>query len=61
MPRIAVLIDPIEVVEPRDVLRETEAGARRLGLQLQVIEIARRGRTSTTAFAARARDARRRR
>lgn len=37
--RIAVLIDPIEVVDARDVLRETEAGARRLGVKLQVIEI----------------------
>jgi putative ABC transport system substrate-binding protein len=37
--RIAVLIDPIEVVDRVDVLRETEAGARRLGLLMQVIEI----------------------
>jgi putative ABC transport system substrate-binding protein len=37
--RIAVLIDPIEVVDAVDVVRETEAAARRLGLHLQVIEI----------------------
>jgi hypothetical protein len=36
---IAVLIDPVEVVDAPDVLRETEAGARRLGLQMQVLEI----------------------
>ncbi len=37
--RIAVLVDPIEVVDPADVLRETEAGARRLGLEMQVVRI----------------------
>jgi putative tryptophan/tyrosine transport system substrate-binding protein len=37
--RVAVLIDPIEVVDAVDVLRETEAGAKRLGLQLQVIKV----------------------
>jgi putative ABC transport system substrate-binding protein len=37
--RVVVLIDPIEVVDAVDVLRETEAGARRLGLQLQVIKV----------------------
>ena len=37
--RIAVLIDPVEVVDAADVVRETEAAARRLGLQMQVIEI----------------------
>ena len=42
--RVAVLIDPIEVVDSRDVMREAEAGARGLGLQLQVLEVARRGR-----------------
>jgi putative ABC transport system substrate-binding protein len=51
--RIAVLIDPIEVVDAADVLRETEAGARRLGLQMQVIEI--HGRNDLDAAFARAR------
>jgi len=37
--RIAVIIDPIEVVDAIDVLRETEAGARRLGLTMQVLRI----------------------
>jgi putative ABC transport system substrate-binding protein len=37
--RVAVLIDMVQVVDARDVIRETEAGARRLGLQLQVLEI----------------------
>ena len=36
---IAVIIDPVEVVDAPDVLRETEAGARRLGLQMQVLQI----------------------
>jgi putative ABC transport system substrate-binding protein len=36
---IAVIIDPIEVVDASDVLRETEAGARRLGLEMQVLQI----------------------
>jgi len=51
--RIAVLIDPIEIVDAIDVLRETEAGARRLGLQMQVIEI--HGRKDLAAAFARAR------
>lgn len=37
--RVAMLIDPAEVVDAREVVQETEAGARRLGLQLQVIEV----------------------
>lgn len=37
--RVAIIIDPIEVVDAVDVLRETEAGAQRLGLQMQVLEI----------------------
>ena len=37
--RVAVLIDPIDVVDAPDVLRETEAAAARLGLQLEVIEV----------------------
>ena len=37
--RIAVVVDPIELVDAADVVRETEAAARRLGLQMQVIEI----------------------
>ena len=37
--RVAIVIDPIEVVDAVDVLRETEAGAQRLGLQMQVLEI----------------------
>ena len=36
---VAVIIDPVEVVDAPDVLRETEAGARRLGLTLKVLEI----------------------
>jgi putative ABC transport system substrate-binding protein len=36
---IAVIIDPIEIVDAADVLRETEAGARRLGLKMQVLQI----------------------
>jgi putative ABC transport system substrate-binding protein len=37
--RVAVLIDPIDVVDAPDVLRETEAAAGRLGLQLEVLEV----------------------
>jgi putative ABC transport system substrate-binding protein len=37
--RVAVLVDPIELVDAADVLRETAAGARHLGLQVQVLEI----------------------
>ena len=37
--RIAVLIDPLEVVDAPEVLQETEAGARRLGLQVQVLTV----------------------
>jgi len=37
--RVAVIIDPLEVVDAPDVLRETEAGARRLGLAIQVLQI----------------------
>ena len=37
--RVALVIDPIEVVDHQDVLRETEAGARRLGLELKVLEV----------------------
>jgi putative tryptophan/tyrosine transport system substrate-binding protein len=37
--RVAVLIDPIDVVDAADVLRETEAAARRLGLQMEVLEV----------------------
>jgi putative ABC transport system substrate-binding protein len=37
--RVALLIDPIEVVDHEEVLRETEAGARRLGLELSVLEV----------------------
>jgi len=51
--RIAVLIDPIEVVDAADVLRETDAAAHRLGLQMQVIEI--RGKNDLAAAFARAR------
>ena len=36
---LVVLLDPVEVVDAPDVLRETEAGARRLGLEMQVIQI----------------------
>jgi putative ABC transport system substrate-binding protein len=36
---IAVVIDPVEVVDATDVLRETEAGAHRLGLKMQVLRI----------------------
>ena len=51
--RIAVVIDPIEVVDAADVLRETAAGAQRLGLQVQVVEI--HGRKDLEAAFARAR------
>jgi len=37
--RIAVLIDPLEVVDAPEVLQETEAGARRLGLQVRVLTV----------------------
>ena len=37
--RVAVLVDPIEVVDVADVLRDTDAGARRLGLQVQVVRV----------------------
>ena len=36
--RVVVLIDPIEVVDAVDVIRETKEGAGRLGIQLQVVE-----------------------
>jgi len=53
--RIAVLIDPIEVVDAVDVVRETEAGARRLGLHMQVIEV-HSGKDLDAAFARARRD-----
>jgi putative ABC transport system substrate-binding protein len=37
--RIAVLIDPIEIVDAADVIRETEAGARRLGLEVHIVRV----------------------
>jgi putative ABC transport system substrate-binding protein len=37
--RVAVLIDPLDVVDSRDVIAEAKAGAQRLGLQLQVLEV----------------------
>ncbi len=37
--RVALLIDPIEVVDSGDVLREIEAGARRLGVEFQVLRV----------------------
>lgn len=37
--RVAMLIDPTEVVDAGEVVQETEAGAQRLGMQLQVIEV----------------------
>ncbi|HEY2187078.1 MAG TPA: ABC transporter substrate binding protein, partial [Caldimonas sp.] len=37
--RVTVLVDPIELVDVADVLRETEAGARRLGLQAQIVRV----------------------
>ena len=51
--RVAVLVDPIEVVDAADVLRETEAGAHRLGMQVQLLEI--HGRKDFEAAFARAR------
>jgi putative ABC transport system substrate-binding protein len=50
---IAVLIDPAEIVDAPDVLRETEAGARRLGLKMQVLQI--HGRKDLEGAFARAR------
>jgi putative tryptophan/tyrosine transport system substrate-binding protein len=37
--RVAVLINPIDIVDVNDVLRETEAAARRLGVALSVLEV----------------------
>ncbi|MDM0050595.1 ABC transporter substrate-binding protein [Variovorax sp. J22R115] len=37
--RVAVLIDPTEVVDAKEVVQEMDDGARRLGLQLQVLEV----------------------
>ena len=37
--RVAVLIDPADVVDAPEVITEVEAGARRLGLQLQILEV----------------------
>jgi putative ABC transport system substrate-binding protein len=51
--RVAVLIDPVEVVDAPDVLRETEAGARRLGLAMQVLQV--HGRNDLQAAIAQAR------
>ena len=36
--RVVVLIDPVEVVDAADVIGETKDGARRLGIELQVVE-----------------------
>jgi putative ABC transport system substrate-binding protein len=36
--RVAMLFDPTEVVDADEVVQETEAGARQLGLQLQVLQ-----------------------
>jgi putative ABC transport system substrate-binding protein len=38
--RVAVLIDPIELVDVADVIRETKAGGERLGLQVQIVHVA---------------------
>jgi putative ABC transport system substrate-binding protein len=51
--RVAIVIDPIEVVDAVDVLRETDAGAQRLGVQMQVLEI--HGRKDLEAAFAKAR------
>nr|HET7858574.1 ABC transporter substrate-binding protein [Caldimonas sp.] len=37
--RVVVMVDPVEVVDLADVIRETRDGAGRLGMQLQVIEV----------------------
>jgi putative tryptophan/tyrosine transport system substrate-binding protein len=37
--RVALMIDPVEVVDFAEVLRETEAGARALGVQVQVLKV----------------------
>ncbi len=37
--RVAVLIDPIDVVDSREVIAEMQAAARRLGLQLQILDV----------------------
>ena len=37
--RIALIIDPIEVVDSVEVLREIEVGSQRLGLQLQTFKV----------------------
>jgi putative ABC transport system substrate-binding protein len=37
--RVAVLIDPVEIVDAKDVIHETEAGAQRLGLQAHIIRV----------------------
>ena len=51
--RVGVVFDPIEVVDSAEVLRETEAGARRLGLRMQALEI--HGRKDLAAAFAKAR------
>lgn len=38
--RVAVLIDPVELVDAKEVEGEVEAAARRLGLQIQLLEVA---------------------
>jgi putative ABC transport system substrate-binding protein len=37
--RVALLIDPIDVVDAKEVIAEAETGARRLGIQLQLLEV----------------------
>lgn len=37
--RVAVLIDPVEIVDADAVIRETEAGAQRLGLQMHIVRV----------------------
>jgi len=48
--RVAVLIDPVEIVDAADVIREIEAGAKRLGLQVQIVQV--HGDGFDAAFAA---------
>jgi putative ABC transport system substrate-binding protein len=37
--RVVVLVDPIELVDAAAVIRDTEEGGRRLGLQVQVVQV----------------------
>jgi putative ABC transport system substrate-binding protein len=37
--RVVVIVDPVEIVDADDVIRETEAGGERLGLRVRIVRV----------------------